>query len=199
MHSRQFQLKTTCTLSPIRFACDAVEPQTVIQIVQLHTFAGEPMSPEAQKYLDRFLSGKGNALHGHMTRFDAFHFCNDAYNANLCVELVISGKKTATCGLAYWYDTGEERIPEVGLLAVILDWQQNPRCLIEFISIDRCKFEDVTAEFAVMEGEGDQTLNWWRNAHWDFFKKELAILEKTPCEKMELVLETFRLIDINTL
>ncbi|MGL1067150.1 ASCH domain-containing protein, partial [Vibrio vulnificus] len=42
--------------------------------------------------------------------------------------------------------------------------------------------------FAALEGEGDKTLAWWREAHWNFFSKECVVLGISPSEDMLLVL-----------
>ncbi|HAS6172704.1 TPA: ASCH domain-containing protein, partial [Vibrio vulnificus] len=53
---------------------------------------------------------------------------------------------------------------------------------------------EVTPEFAALEGEGDKTLAWWREAHWNFFSKECVELEISPSEDMLLVLEQFKVV-----
>ena len=52
----------------------------------------------------------------------------------------------------------------------------------------------MTAEFAAAEGEGDKTLEWWREAHWNFFSRECEELKITPSEDMMLVLERFKVV-----
>jgi len=50
---------------------------------------------------------------------------------------------------------------------------------------------DVDEAFAHDEGEGDQTLSWWRQAHTEYFGRRG---EFSP--DMELYCERFRLIEI---
>jgi uncharacterized protein YhfF len=85
-------------------------------------------------------------------------------------------------------------MPEVGHLQVVTNWDGKPICIIELTSVNICKYSDVTAEFAAEEGEGDKSLNWWREAHWKFFSLECDELGIKPTEDMLLVLERFRVV-----
>lgn len=96
--------------------------------------------------------------------------------------------------MSIWYESGEEVIPTVGHLQVVLDWSGKPICIIEIDTVEQCQYKAVTAEFAYAEGEGDRTLEWWRNAHWNFFAKECKELNIEPSEDMSLVLEQFHVV-----
>ncbi len=85
-------------------------------------------------------------------------------------------------------------MPKPGDLQVVTDWSGNPTSIIEKTEVSECKFSEVTAEFAAAEGEGDKSLEWWRQAHWDFFGKEFKELGMEPTEDMVLVLERFRVV-----
>ncbi|WP_298940590.1 ASCH domain-containing protein [uncultured Psychromonas sp.] len=103
-------------------------------------------------------------------------------------------KKTATCSLKCWYESDDEPMPAIGHLMVVTNWDGTPICIVEIISVEECKYSDVTAEFAFQEGEGDRSLEWWRKAHWNFFAKECEELHIQPCEEMMLVLEKFHVV-----
>ena len=122
------------------------------------------------------------------------HFCADEENANLCAELILRGIKTATCSMKYWYESGLEVMPKVGDLQVVTDWYGNPTSVIEIIDVTQCRFSEVTAEFAELEGEGDKSLTWWRKAHWNFFSLECEEQGIHPSEDMLLVLEKFKVV-----
>jgi uncharacterized protein YhfF len=55
-------------------------------------------------------------------------------------------------------------------------------------------FRDVDAAFAADEGEGDQSLTYWRAAHARFFRDQLACEDIEFSEDMLVVLERFRLV-----
>ena len=45
-----------------------------------------------------------------------------------------------------------------GHLQVVTNWSGEPVCIIEITSVSKCKYNEITAEFAALEGEGDKTL-----------------------------------------
>ena len=152
------------------------------------------MDDRSQLYLDNFLNSLPEQTRLKYQSFSSDYFCGDEYNANLCAELIKQGKKTATCSMAYWYESGEEPMPTVGHLQVVVDWHGNPICIIEIDSVTQCPYNEVTAEFAKAEGEGDLSLEWWQEAHWNFFSKECAEVGIEPKQDMTLVLERFHVV-----
>ena len=113
-------------------------------------------------------------------------------NAELCealLALVRAGKKTATCGAAAVFDTGQEALPMPGRRDIALDWQGRPALVIETVSVDRRKFNEVTADFALAEGE-NETLEGWRADHAAYFRRNGGF---DP--EMELLCERFRMVE----
>jgi uncharacterized protein YhfF len=53
---------------------------------------------------------------------------------------------------------------------------------------------EVDAQFAFDEGEGDQTLEYWRKVHWLYFTKEVAELNVEFNEKSLVACERFKLL-----
>jgi len=152
------------------------------------------MEEQAQQYLDKYLNTLTAIERQQYRSFSADYFCADEENANICAELIRIGQKTATCSLAHWYTSGEEPMPSVGHLMVVLDWQKKPVCIVEVDAVEQCAYSAVTPEFAHAEGEGDRSLAWWREAHWAFFAAEYAELNIEPTEEMLLVLERFHVV-----
>ncbi|EQB0500677.1 ASCH domain-containing protein [Vibrio alginolyticus] len=152
------------------------------------------MDERSKSYLEQYLSSLPDEVASTYTSFSADYFCADEYNANLCADLILKGEKTATCSLDIWYSEQGETMPEVGHLMVVTNWNGEPVCIVEITSVSKCKYNEVTAEFAASEGEGDKSLSWWRKAHWDFFSKECEERNIKPSEDMLLVLERFKLV-----
>ena len=69
-------------------------------------------------------------------------------------ELVRSGKKRATAGLA-WAWKAEGGPPPVGYREVIIDWEGHPLAVILLTEVQTLPFEEVDAGFARAEGEGE--------------------------------------------
>lgn len=152
------------------------------------------MDARAQTFLNEYLNSISQEKRESYTDFSADYFCADEKNANLCAELVKQGKKTATCSLKYWYEEAGEKMPSVGKLEVVTDWDGHPVCITETISVDECRFCDVGEEFAAAEGEGDLTLQWWREAHQKFFEAEAQQEGFEFHEEIMLVLERFKVV-----
>ncbi len=108
------------------------------------------------------------------TGYLAWHFCDNATDANELADLVLAGKKRATAGLLWSYEAEGEPLPRVGDFNVITDWDGVARCVIRTTSVEVVPFAEVTPEFAATEGEGDGSLDYWRQAHQAAFSRELA-------------------------
>ncbi|MFA0080570.1 ASCH domain-containing protein [Vibrio breoganii] len=152
------------------------------------------MDEKSQSYLNEYLESLPSDIANKYTSFSVDYFCADEYNANLCAQLILRGEKRASCSMEYWYSHEGEAMPAVGHLQVVTDWQGEPICIIEITSVDTCKYCDVSAEFAALEGEGDKSLEWWREAHWKFFSLESQELGIAPTPEMLLVLERFKVV-----
>lgn len=124
----------------------------------------------------------------------ADHFCNNEPCANELGDLVRQGIKTATCGLLWSYEAEGEPLPQPGDLSIVTDWEGRPLSLIEITEVSIRPYNQVDAQFAYDEGEGDRSLAYWRQAHWDFFSRECAQIGREPAEDMPLVCERFRLL-----
>ncbi len=152
------------------------------------------MNEQIQAYLNQYLNTLSPTARQNIPSTSTDYFCADEENANICAELVRTGKKTATCSLEHWYSSEKEPMPQVGNLQVVTNWQGEPVCIIETTKVSTTPFNEVTTEFAKAEGEGDLSLTWWREAHWQFFSAECQQLQIEPSEFMLLVLERFNVV-----
>jgi uncharacterized protein YhfF len=85
-------------------------------------------------------------------------------------------------------------LPEVGLKTIVLDGQGEPLCIVETTEVVVRPYQEVDASFAYEEGEGDRSLEYWRDAHWRFFSRTLPTIGREPTVDMPLVCERFRVI-----
>ena len=109
-------------------------------------------------------------------------------------ELTRAGVKTATASAGPLYELEGEPLPEAGAYSVILDSRAEAVAVIRTTRVYTVPFNQVSAEHAFREGEGDRSLAYWRRVHEDFFRAELAEvgLEFSPtmpvvCEEFEVV------------
>lgn len=114
--------------------------------------------------------------------------------ANELGQLVLDRVKTGTASLAWEYAQDNEPFPRVGDHSVILDGAGDPLCIIETTRVYIEAFQDVDAEQAHAEGEGDRSLDYWRDAHWGYFTRRCDALGRTPGECMPVICERFRVV-----
>ena len=108
--------------------------------------------------------------------------------------LVKQGIKTATADLVWTVEFEGRSVPKAGDYSVILDGAGDPLCIIETTSVTIQPYEDVPPEFAYDEGEGDRSLDYWRQAHWRYFGRRCADIGRQPSLTMPVVCEHFRLV-----
>lgn len=125
----------------------------------------------------------------------AWSFGADPEQANELLSLVLAGTKTATASAAASYGSDGAPMPEVGDLSIILDGRGRPRALIATTDVQVCRFDEVDAEHAAAEGEGDRSLEDWREVHEVFLTEELARVGQQFDSGTAVVLERFQLLD----
>jgi uncharacterized protein YhfF len=152
------------------------------------------MDSISKTYLDNFLSSLPVEDSHRIAKADSYYFCSDEESANHLASLVVQGEKQATASLLWSYEADNEPLPEVGQLSVITNWEGEPQCIVEVTEVEIILYNEVTAEFAFIEGEGDKSLEYWRRVHWEFFSIECEEISKDPSEDMPIILEKFKVI-----
>ena len=126
--------------------------------------------------------------------YEAFYFDDNEEGALELAQLVLAGTKRGTASLVWTYEHDKKRPPWPGCLSVMTDWHGKPLGIIETTAIEVVPFEEVTAEFAAVEGEGDGSLHYWSEGHWTFFTRECKRLGKEPHRRMLVLCEQFDLV-----
>ncbi len=131
------------------------------------------MTPEQlwKEFVEKFPSYKGKS-------YDIFTFGD---KPDELLQLVISGEKTATSCIYRGGNTNQ-----AGDISIILDSTGNAQAIIEDTKVSVVPFNNVDADFARKEGEGDKTLATWRKIHKAYWK------DITPDTMLEC--EEFRLL-----
>ena len=124
----------------------------------------------------------------------AWSFGDSPRLADELVGLVLAGLKTATCGALWEYEAEGEPVQQIGQLSVVLDGAGRPMCVVETAEVEIRPYNQVDAQFASEEGEGDRSLDFWREAHRRFFTRTLPLVGREFSEDMPLVCERFRVI-----
>ncbi len=125
---------------------------------------------------------------------DAWGFGDSPDLMDELLELVLSGRKRASCNLLR--ETEIEGWPrtEVGAYNIVLDGRGTPRAVIRTVSFQQVPFRDVTVEHALLEGEGDGTLEDFRREHTRYYRRVGERLGFRFSEDMEVEMEVFELV-----
>lgn len=108
--------------------------------------------------------------------------------------LVVQGVKTATADLVWTVEFEGRSVPQAGEYNVILDGHDAAVCIMQTTHVSIRPYDEVPPEFAYDEGEGDRSLAYWRDAHWRYFGRRCAEMEREPTLKMPVICEHFRVV-----
>lgn len=129
-----------------------------------------------------------------MRELPHWHFCDNQKDADECAQLVLQGIKRATSPSKWWHEATGEPIAQPGDLNIVTDWAGNALCIIETVHVDVTPFNEISADYAYLEGEGDKSLTYWKEMHWAYYHRELAQTDYTPTPQMPIVCETFKVV-----
>jgi uncharacterized protein YhfF len=118
-----------------------------------------------------------------------FGFGDSPELADRLLALVLAGKKTATCGALRDFGSGKEPLPLVGRRDIVLNGAGDEACIIETLSVETKRFDDIDPSFTDLEGEGPYAE--WRAGHEAYFARNGGF---SP--DMEIVCETFKLVSV---
>jgi uncharacterized protein YhfF len=126
---------------------------------------------------------------------DAWAFGDSPKLADELVQLVIEGKKTTTTATMMEHKYNNWKMAKKGDFVVVLDGQEDPKAVIEFVEVQIMNFNEMTdVQFAIDEGEGFNTLEIWRDVHWRYFSRNLEKFNEKVSEEMEIVCMRFKCI-----
>lgn len=146
------------------------------------------MNQDTQKYWDEYW---GN--HEKPDSVSAWQF---GATPDYLAQLVVDGIKTATCSGHIFYELENEPLPTTKDYNIILNSDDKPVAITKTVEVTITPMNKVSEEFAIAEGEGDRTYQYWWEAHEDFFRKELNVIEREFSEDMLLVCERFEVIHV---
>jgi uncharacterized protein YhfF len=125
---------------------------------------------------------------------EAFHFDDNASDADALVALVLAGRKRATASLLWTYEATRKRVPAPGDLSIVTDFAGTPLCVIETDRVDVVPLDAVDEAFAADEGEGNGSLAFWRRVHDAYFARECQRIGRAPTPDMPVVCERFAIV-----
>lgn len=124
----------------------------------------------------------------------AWHFCDNEVDADACAQLVLAGTKRATSPSLWFFESKGEPLSQPGDLDIVTDWKGLALCIIRTTRVQILPFDQVTESHASLEGEGDKTLEVWRQLHWPYYHRELEGTGYSPQPDMPIVFQAFERI-----
>ena len=107
------------------------------------------------------------------------------------ISLVLIGEKRATTSLYNEYIKNKEPLPKIHQRSIILHEDNTDACLIEIENVIITEFKNITGGLAFIEGEGDKSLEYYRNEHYKIFKN----IDPNFSDESKVVVEIFRVIE----
>jgi uncharacterized protein YhfF len=127
-------------------------------------------------------------------RVSVDQFGDSAELSSELLALIASGKKRGGASLHAAYAIEKLPVPQVGEIRIVLDHHDRPVFVTRNTAVDIIPFHAVGADFAACEGEGDDSLAYWRQAHLNYFTRTSPELGITFNEHMLIVCERFEVL-----
>ena len=127
------------------------------------------------------------------TPYEAWGFGDDEETADELAELVLKGRKfgTASSYDEYVMEDALHELPKAGDYSIILNSKGEAVCVIRDYDVYVRAFGAVAPFHAYAEGEGDRSLDYWRNVHTEFFKECLDDTDMPFNQESKVVCEKF--------
>ena len=126
--------------------------------------------------------------------YTVWQFMDGGRGCDRLASLVRANIKTATSSLLATFELDGEKVPEVGDYSIVLDSEEEHLFIIKDTKVEIKKFSEVDSEFAYKEGEGDQSLDYWRRVHREYFTKVCESYDLEFSEDMDVVCEEFEIV-----
>jgi uncharacterized protein YhfF len=96
-------------------------------------------------------------------------------------QLILDGQKRATAGLLIEYVKENEELELEGELLALVDDDTQRIATVVVVEVETVPFIEVPWKFAQAEGEGDESLEEWREGHRRFWSAEGdTVDDRTP-------------------
>jgi uncharacterized protein YhfF len=113
------------------------------------------------------------------------------------VSAVLGGEKVAASSLLAQYEDEGEPLPVAGDRCVMIGSSGEKRAVVEVVEVSVIRLGDADGRLARDEGEGFRSVADWREAHEDFWRREVLPGLRRRHElddDTEVVMERFRVV-----
>ena len=109
------------------------------------------------------------------------------------LSMVLSGAKTAMFTPLDTIEINMEKMPSVGEVYVVLDSNDEPRCVIELTDVRIIPLDEISWELAQKDGE-DENMDDWQAKMEEFLEEEADLCGFEPLPDSKIVCEIFKLV-----
>ncbi|ASK29914.1 RNA-binding protein [Chryseobacterium sp. T16E-39] len=152
-----------------------------------------PLDNNITSYWKQFIASLKEDVSQDLELSGSFHFGGQE-DATSIAELVVAGIKIATGSLLWVYESENNPIPSIGEYNIIKDSNDMPVCVIQTTGLSIIPFDEVGTQFAFDSGEGDRTLESWREIYWEYIQSECERINKEATMQTPLVCEYFKAV-----
>jgi 5-formyltetrahydrofolate cyclo-ligase len=110
------------------------------------------------------------------------------------IQLYLGGKKWAGSSIVQDFESAGDPLPRVGNYWIVLDSAERPRLLLKTVRVEIHAFEEITAEIARAEGEGDLSVEHWKKSHGEHYAPHLAGWGVSRLSDARVITEFFEIL-----
>ena len=104
------------------------------------------------------------------------------------------GKKRGTAHMRLHFEHEKIRMRQPGDCWIVTTVAGEPLCVVRITNVDIKPFDQVGEVFAASEGEGDLSVEYWRGAHLDYFRRQCRQWDHEWRDDEPVVCESFDLV-----
>lgn len=127
-------------------------------------------------------------------KYTSWPFGNSPEMADELLDCVVNGQKRGTSSYHALFEAEVEEMPKANEYSIILDGKDEPQAIIKTVHVSIFPYKEATELHGFLEGEGDQTLAYWRSVHAPFFQESAQIINQEFSEDDLIVYEYFELV-----
>jgi uncharacterized protein YhfF len=159
-------------------------------ILKYRIYSERELNKIIEEYWNRFIMKNEEYKE---SKYEVWSFGYTDNLANKLIGYVKEGKKTGTSSALEMYEI-DENFPKEGDISIITSGNGLPGCIIRTEVIKKKKFKEINEEEARLEGEGNLSLEYWRDVHEHFFQAEYEEKGKEFSEEIPVIFEKFKVI-----
>lgn len=110
------------------------------------------------------------------------------------LALYLNGKKTAGSSPVEDFLVTGDRMPQVGDYWIFLNSKGEPSLILKTEKTVLNKFENIPAEIAIAEGEGDLSVAYWKKVHGELYAPYLEKWGVKDIGELTILTEYFKIV-----